>query len=223
MIPISLLQQNRVSSSNRLPSIYIERKNRCAEIQLHNICRVLIDQKLKYLNSLSKRKVAMILEVKEMKRVNSDSIPHLDIMKEDACDDSPRTSFTRYSKVRSPFQARKYGRTLKQGITADEFLRLGQKTFHNDNDEINRRKGDHHSSNSMSEPTVLEFEDVRLELPIENTEQKQLLNMVRRYRLSSLGNRIIQNACKQHKRIELERLGCKQRSKRNTVVMDILD
>lgn len=211
MIPISLLQQNGVSSSNRLPSIYIERKNRCAEVQLHNICRVLVDQKLKYLNSLSKRKVAMILEVKEMKRVNSDSIPHL---KEDACDDSPRTSFTRYSKVRSPFQPRKYGRNLKQGITADEFLRLGQKTLQNYDDKINRRKGDHHSSNSMSEPTVLEFEDVRLELPIENTEQKQLLNMVRRFRLSSLGNRTIQNVCKQHKSIELKQLGCKQRSKR---------
>lgn len=211
MIPISLLQQNGVSSSNRLPSIYIERKNRCAEVQLHNICRVLVDQKLKYLNSLSKRKVAMILEVKEMKRVNSDSIPHL---KEDACDDSPRTSFTRYSKVRSPFQPRKYGRNLKQGITADEFLRLGQKTLQNYDDKINRRKGDHHRSNSMSEPTVLEFEDVRLELPIENTEQKQLLNMVRRFRLSSLGNRTIQNVCKQHKSIELKQLGCKQRSKR---------
>lgn len=211
MIPISLLQQNGVSSSNRLPSIYIERKNRCAEVQLHNICRVLVDQKLKYLNSLSKRKVAMILEVKEMKRVNSDSIPHL---KEDACDDSPRTSFTRYSKVRSPFQPRKYGRNLKQGITADEFLRLGQKKLQNYDDKINRRKGDHHSSNSMSEPTVLEFEDVRLELPIENTEQKQLLNMVRRFRLSSLGNRTIQNVCKQHKSIELKQLGCKQQSKR---------
>lgn len=211
MIPISLLQQNGVSSSNRLPSIYIERKNRCAEVQLHNICRVLVDQKLKYLNSLSKRKVAMILEVKEMKRVNSDSLPHL---KEDACDDSPRTSFTRYSKVRSPFQPRKYGRNLKQGITADEFLRLGQKTLQNYDDKINRRKGDHHSSNSMSEPTVLEFEDVRLELPIENTEQKQLLNMVRRFRLSSLGNRTIQNVCKQHKSIELKQLGCKQQSKR---------
>lgn len=211
MIPISLLQQNGVSSSNRLPSIYIERKNRCAEVQLHNICRVLVDQKLKYLNSLSKRKVAMILEVKEMKRVNSDSIPH---MKEDACDDSPRTSFTRYSKVRSPFQPRKYGRNLKQGITADEFLRLGQKKLQNYDDKINRRKGDHHSSNSMSEPTVLEFEDVRLELPIENTEQKQLLNMVRRFRLSSLGNRTIQNVCKQHKSIELKQLGCKQQSKR---------
>lgn len=211
MIPISLLQQNGVSSSNRLPSIYIERKNRCAEVQLHNICKVLVDQKLKYLNSLSKRKVAMILEVKEMKRVNSDSIPHL---KEDACDDSTRTSFTRYSKVRSPFQPRKYGRNLKQGITADEFLRLGQKTLQNYDDKINRRKGDHHSSNSMSEPTVLEFEDVRLELPIENTEQKQLLNMVRRFRLSSLGNRTIQNVCKQHKSIELKQLGCKQQSKR---------
>lgn len=205
MIPISLLQQNGVSSSNRLPSIYIERKNRCAEVQLHNICRVLVDQKLKYLNSLSKRKVAMILEVKEMKRVNSDSLPHL---KEDACDDSPRTSFTRYTKVRSPFQPRKYGRNLKPGITADEFLRLGQKTLHNDHDEINRRKGDHH--NSISDPTVLVFEDVKLELPIENTEQKQLLNMVRRYRLSSLGNRTIQNVCKQHKSIELKQLGCKQ-------------
>lgn len=82
----------------------------------------------------------------------------------------------------------------------------------NNDDEINRRKRDH--PNLMSEPTVIEFEDVKPELPIENTEQKQLLNMVRRFRLSSLGNRTIQNLCKQHNSIELERPGCKQHSKR---------
>lgn len=212
MIPISLLQQNRVSSSIRLPSIYVERKNRCAEVQLRNICKVLVDQKLKYVKSLSKRKVAMVLEVKEMKRVNSDSVPHQNITKEIACDDSPRASFTKYSKVRSLSRSRKYGRNLKQGIMAEEFVRLGQKTPHDHNDEINQRKIDH--PNSMSEPTVIEFEDVKPELPIENTGQKQLLNMVRRFRLSSLGNRTIQNLCKQHNSIELGRLGCKQQSKR---------
>lgn len=144
--------------------------------------------------------------------MNSDSVPHQDITKEIACDDSPSTSFTKYSKVRSLSRSRKYGRNLKQGIMAEEILRLGQKTSHGDDDEINRRKRDDH--NSMSEPTVIEFEDVKPELPIENTEQKQLLNMVRRFRLSSLGNRTIQNLCKQHNSIELGRLGCKQQSKR---------
>lgn len=208
MIPTSLLQQNRVSSSIRLPSIYVERKNRCAEVQLRNICKVLVDQKLKYVKSLSKRKVAIVLEVKEMKRVNSDSVPDQDITKEIACD----ASFTKYSKVRSLSRSRKYGRNLKQGIMAEEFVRLGQKTSHGDDDEINRRKRD--DPNSMSEPTVIEFEDVKPELPIENTEQKQLLNMVRRFRLSSLGNRTIQNLCKQHNIVKLERLGCKHQSKR---------
>lgn len=154
----------------------------------------------------------MVLEVKEMKRVNSDSVPDQDITKEIACDDSPRASFTKYSKVRLLSRSRKYGRNLKQGIMAEEFVRLGQKTSHNDDDEINRIKRGHH--NTMSEPMVIEFEDVKPELPIENTEQKQLLNMVRRFRLSSLGNRTIQNLCKQHNSIKLERLGCKQHSRR---------
>lgn len=159
----------------------------------HKLCKVLVDQKLKYVKSLSKRKMAMVLEVNEMKRVNSNSFPCLDSTKGDVCDDSQRTSFTRYPNVLSSSRPKKCSKILKHGITAEEFLRLGQKTSHN---EIDRRKGDH--LDSTLETAVLEFEDIKPELPIESIEQKQLLNMVRRFRLSSLGNRTIQNVCRKH-------------------------
>lgn len=58
----------------------------------------------------------------------------------------------------------------------EEFVWFGQKMLYNYNDEINQRKSDYY--NLMLELMVIEFEDVKFEILIENIELKQLLNMV---------------------------------------------
>ena len=200
MVPLALLQQNRLPCSARLPSIYVERKNRCADVQLHNIYKTLFEQKLKYTKSLTRRKVALILEVRDTKRVNSDSIYHLDTAKgtKENVDRYPRLTLTKYSGRSRPFSVPRTSGNVHQKITAEDFLRLGHNRVYSDDseeDSSDDRKGKI-NLHTIKEPLVLEFEDVKPELPTEKAEQKQLVNMVRRYRLNSLGNRTIQNVCK---------------------------
>lgn len=200
MVPIALLQQNRLPCSARLPSIYVERKNRCADVQLHNMYKTLFEQKLKYTKSLTRRKVALILEVKDTKRVNSDSIYHLDTARGtmENVERYPRITLTKYSGRSRPLSVPRTSGNVHQKITAEDFLRLGHNRVYSDEseeDSVDDRKGKI-NLHTNREPLVLEFEDVKPELPTEKAEQKQLVNMVRRYRLNSLGNRTIQNVCK---------------------------
>lgn len=221
MVPLKLLHSHKLPSSVMLPSVYVERKNRCADVQLRNACRNIFEQRQKYVKSLSKRKITLILEVKEMKRVNSESIKYLDSTKKVDDDNrigSPRITLTRYTKIRPRSKQRKSG-NLKQNTTAEEFLRLRSHKLHDDNDDDGDKRN--HHKDLISEPEVLEFEDIKPELPTEKAEQNQLISMVRRFRLSSLGNRTIQQIRHVQERKDMKKADAERRRRKSQRDIDI--
>jgi hypothetical protein len=129
-----------------------------------------LEQRQKYVKSLSKRKIDLILEVKEMKRVNSGFIKHLDSTKDDI--ESAQTTLTRYTKIRITPSKQRKSRNFKQNTTAEEFLRLTTITKLYD-DNVNYRNC---HKELISEPEVLEFDDVKLELPNNRKGQTKTAN-----------------------------------------------